>query len=243
MSTKLNTAYIIQTMNQRLGGSRRSVELTEADYTESIEQALDLWNEYRTRIEYKTTENIITSEDAPFSVALADCVIGVRAVYFLIPYYDVVGGLSIFELTEKLAITRLGIRDIAMTRSAWDQYRQVRGVQPRWHYVEDEDIKKIVFFAPSGPYTAGYELFVPFTDPSQIKSERDSSFLKLVEGYARNILAEIRGKFGNQVLGPGGQTVQLNADRQIDKGDKLIEEVTEKLKTSRPNVSVPQRIG
>jgi len=243
MSTKLNTAYITQTLTQRLGGSRRSVELTEADYTEAIEQSLDLWNEYRTRTEFHRQDNIITRENEPFAITLDSCVIGVRRVYFLIPYYDIVSGLSIFELTEKLTITRLGIKDIALTRSYWDQYRVIRGVQPQWHYDKESDPHKLVFYAPSGPYSAGYELYVPFTDPTQIESDRDSTFLKLCEGHARLILAEIRGKFGNQVLGPGGKQVALNADRQITRGEKLIEEVTERLRSSRPNMPVPQRIG
>ena len=243
MSTKLNTAYIQQTINQRLGVSRRSVELTEADITEAIEQSLDLWNEYRSRVEFKRQDNIITRENEPFSVVLDACVLAVRRVYFLIPYYDIVSGLSIFELTEKLTITRLGIKDIALTRSYWDTYRQIRGVQPTWHFDKESNPQKIVFFAPSGPYSAGYELLLPFTEPTQIEIDRDSTFLKLCEGHARLILAEIRGKFGNQVLGPGGKTVALNADRQIDRGEKLIEEVKERLQVSRPNVSVPIRIG
>jgi hypothetical protein len=243
MSSKLNTAYIVKVINQRLGVSRRSVELTEDDVAEAIEQSLDLWNEYRSRVEFHRQDNIITREDEPFSVTLDDCVIGVRRVYFLIPYYDIVSGLSIFELTEKLTITRLGIRDIALSRSNWDMYRQIRGVQPEWHFDKESDPHKIVFYAPSGPYTAGYELLLPFTDPSQIEGDRDSTFLKLCEGHARLILAEIRGKFGNQVLGPDGKTVALNAERQIEKGEKLIEDVTERLKTSRPNMPVPQRIG
>jgi len=243
MSTKLNTAYIVQTISQRLGISRRSVELVEADITEAIEQSLDLWNEYRSRIEYHRQDNILTRENEPFSVTLDDCVIGVRRVYFLVPYYDVASGLSIFELTEKLTITRLGVKDLALARSYWDQYRQIRGVQPKWHFDKESDPHKLVFYAPSGPYSAGYELYVPFTDPTQIEGDRDSSFLKLCEGHARLILAEIRGKFGNQVLGPGGKQVQLNAERQIDKGEKLIEDITNILKTSRPNMPVPIRIG
>jgi hypothetical protein len=243
MSTKLNTAYITQTIYQRLGGSRRSVELTEADYTEAIEQSLDLWNEYRSRVEFHRQDNIVTSENAPFSVVLDSCVLGVRRVYFLVPYYAVTSGISIFELTEKLTITRLGIKDIALTRSAWDMYRQVRGVQPHWHFDKESDPQKLVFFAPSGPYSAGYELLVPFTDPTQIEKDRDSAFLKLCEGHARLILSDIRGKFGNQVLGPGGKTVALNAERQVTRGEALIEEVTNMLKTSRPNMPVPSRIG
>lgn len=243
MSMKLNTAYVSQTLYQRLGGSRRSVELTESDYTESIEQSLDLWNEYRSRTEFHRADNIVTRESAPYSVVLDSCVLGVRRVYFLIPYYDIVAGLSIFELTEKLSITRLGIKDIALSRSNWEMYRQIRGVEPHWHFDRESDPHKLVFYAPSGPYSAGYELLLPFTDPTQIETDRDSSFLKLCEGHARLILAEIRGKYGATVLGPGGKSVALNADRQIARGEKLIEEVTERLKVSRPNVSVPQRIG
>jgi hypothetical protein len=243
MSDKLNTAYIVKTIRQRLGASRRAVELTEDDIVEAIEQSLDLWNEYRTRIEFHREDNIVTRENEPYAVTRDSCVIGVRTCYFLIPYYDVASGLTIFELTEKLTITRLGISDIALTRSAWETYRQVRGIEPQWHFDKESTPHKLVFFAPSGPYTAGYELYVPFTDPVQIESDRDATFLRLCEGYSRLILAEIRGKFGNQVLGPGGKTVALNADRQVERGEKLIDEVTERLKISRPNMAVPYRIG
>lgn len=243
MSSKLTTAYVVSAMNQRFGGSRRSVELTEDDYANAMEQSLDLWNEYRMRVEYNRQDNIATTENTPYEIEVDDDVIGVRRVYFLIPYQAVVSGLSIFELTEKLTVTRLGIKDIALTRSYWDQYRQIRGVQPQWHFDKEADPHRIVFYAPSGPYTAGYELYVPFTSPTQIEKDRDSTFLKLVEGHARLILAEIRGKFGGQVLSPGGGTVALNADRQITRGEALIEEVTTVLRASRPNMPVPMRIG
>jgi len=243
MSSKLTTAYVVSAMQQRLGGSRRSVELVEDDYTNAMEQALDTWNEYRMRIDFMRQDNVATAENTAYEIELDEDVIGVRRVYFLIPYQAVVSGLSIFELTEKLTITRLGIKDIALTRSYWDQYRQVRGVEPKWHFDKDSDPKKIAFYAPSGPYTAGIELFLPFTSPTQIEKDRDSTYLKLVEGYSRLILAEIRGKFGGQVLAPGGGSVALNADRQVTRGEALIDEVTNTLRASRPNMPVPMRIG
>lgn len=243
MSSKLTTAYVVSNMNTRLGGSRRSVELTEEDYTNAMEQALDLWNEFRMRTTFHRQDNIITAESSGYSVDVDDDVIGVRRVYFLIPYQAVVSGLSIFELTEKLTITRMGIQDIALTRSYWDQYRQIRGVEPQWHFDKDSDPKKIWFYAPSGPYTAGFELYVPFSAPTQIEKDRDSTFMKLVEGYSRMILGEIRSKFGNQVLSPGGGSVQLNGQWELDRGTKLIDEVTEVLRASRPNSPVPIRIG
>lgn len=241
MSDKLNTAYVSATMRQRLGGSRRSVELTEDDYVEAIEQALDLWNQYRSRTEFHRQDNVTTAEAAPYSIALDSCVIGVRNVQFLVPYNESVASLNIFELTEKLAITRLGVKDIALTRTAWKMYRGVRGVEPRWHFDAESDPKKLVFFAPGGPYTVGYELILPFTDPVQIEQDRDNMFLKACEGYCRRILGEIRGKFGNNVLGPDGRSVQLDADFQRTQAEKLITEVEDLLKISRPNAPVPFR--
>jgi len=240
MSDKLNTAYVVKTMQQRLGISRRSVEVKEDDIVEAVEQALDKWNEYRSRIEYHTVRNVLTRENEPFSVSVDSCAIGVRAVYFLVPYYDVASGLTIFELTEKLTISRLGMRDIALSRSTWENYRRVRGVDPHWHFDQtDPQDKRIVFYAPSGPFDAGYELQLPFTNPEQIEKTRDSHFLSMVEGYTRRILAEIRGKFGGQVLGPGGKTVQLDSDKQMQMADKMLEDGEMKLRLSRPNLPVP----
>lgn len=240
MSDKLNTAYIVRTMQQRLGISRRSVEIKEDDVVEAIEQALDKWNEYRSRIEYSVVHNVLTRENEPFSVSVDSCVIGVRTVYFLVPYYDVSSGLTIFELTEKLTISRLGLRDIALSRSTWENYRRVRGVEPHWHFDQtDTSAKKIVFYSPSGPFDAGYELQVPYTNPVQIEVDRDSHFLTLTEGFTRRILAEIRGKFGGQVLGPGGKMVQLDSDKQMAMADKMIEDSELKLRLSRPNLPVP----
>ncbi len=239
MSDKLNAAYIQKAIEQRLGKSRRSVELSEEDYLEAISQALDLWNEYRSRVEYHRVDEVITTEGQCVSVPLDSCCIGVRTCFFLVPYYDVASGLTIFELAEKLAITRLGIQDIALTRSTWENYRRVRGVEPNWHLDRESDPRKLVFYAPSGPYTVGYELLYPYTDASQIEADRDATFLRLVEGYCRRILGEIRGKFGATVLGPGGSSVALNADRQMQEGDRLVQEVTETLKTSRPTMAMP----
>lgn len=240
MSDKLNTAYVVRTMQRRLGISRRAVEVTEDDVVEAIEEALDLWNEFRTRIEYGLAQNVLTRENEPFSVAIDSCVMGVRYVYFLVPYYDVTGGLTVFELTEKLTISRLGITDIALSRSSWENYRRIRGVEPHYHFDKsDPQNKKLVFYAPSGPFDAGYELQVPYTNPVQIEKDRDSSFLRLVEGYTRRILSEIRGKFGGEVLGPGGKTVRLDADKQSQLSEKMIEDVTNTLRVSRPNLPVP----
>lgn len=240
MSDKLNTAYIVKTMQQRLGISRRSVEVTEDDVVEAIEQALDKWNEYRSRIEYHYESNIITRENEPYSIALDSCVSGIRTVYFLVPYYDIASGLTIFELTEKLTISRLGLRDIALSRSTWENYRRVRGVDPNWHFdSSDPSNKKLVFYAPTGPFDAGYELYMPYTNPVQIERDRDSHFLSMVEGFTRRILAEIRGKFGGQVLGPGGKMVQLDSDKQLQLADKLLEDGEMKLRLSRPNLPVP----
>lgn len=239
MSDKLSTAYIKRTMDQRLGVSRRGVELTEDDYVEAVEQALDVWNQYRSRIEYKKLDSIVTSEAAPVSVAVDDAAFGVRAVYFLLPYADVASSLTIFELAEKLALTRLGVKDIALTRSAWENYRRVRGVEPSWHFNKEASPRTLVFYVPTGPYDVGYELLFPFTMASQIKKDRDSTFLKLVEGYSRRILVEIRGKFGGQVRSPGGGSFSLNADYQAQESSKLIEEVETALSASRTTMPVP----
>lgn len=229
-------------MQRRLGLGRRGVELLDAHFTEAIEQTLDLWNEFRSRVTYNRAQSVITRENEPYSINLEDECLGVRAVYFLVPYYDIASGLSIFELTEMLTITKLGVKDIALSRSAWESYRRIRGVEPSWHFDENSSPKKVVFYAPSGPYNAGYELLYPYTDPTQIKPDRDALFLRGVEAFTRFILAEIRGKFGGAVIAPGGGSFKLNSDMQYQRAEKILEEVRETLKASRPNMATPQYV-
>ena len=239
MSSKLTLAYVKSTMEQRLGISRRSVELKDADYEQAMEQSLDLWNEYRSRVECHRATGVTTTENNPYTVTLTEDCLGIRACYFLVPYYDVASGLTIFELAEKLAITRLGIKDIALTRSTWESYKRVRGVDPSWQFIVEGSTRKLVVFAPAGPYDMGYEPIYAYTAATQIEIDRDATFLRLIEGYTRLILAEIRGKFGGQVMAPGGGQFNLNADRQIQKGEELIAAVRETLSMSRPSRPVP----
>jgi len=242
VSAKLTTVYMTGAMERRLGYGRRGVELLAEHFGEAISQALDLWNEFRSRVVYGRAQSVITRESEPYSIDLDDDCLGCRAVFFLVPYYDVAGGLTVFELTEQLTITKLGIKDIALSRSAWENYRRVRGVEPSWHVDEESSPRKLVFYAPSGPYDAGYELLYPWTDPVQIKADRDALFLRAVEGFVRYVLAEIRGKFGGTVIAPGGGSFKLNSDMQYQRAEKILEEVRETLRASRPNMATPQWI-
>jgi len=242
VSASLTFDSVKQRIQARLGATCRTVELTDDQWHEAVNQALELWTMYESKVTYNRVENVITSEQQPFFVELPTDANykGVRAVYFLVPYWAVTGGFTIFELMEKMTLTRMNVGGLSLARSSWEMYRKVRGVDPTWH--EDKASNRLYLYAPSGPFEAGYELLFKYTDPVDIPLGRDSLFLKAVEGYARSMLGEIRGKFGGAVLAPGGGTFNLDSDYQRTRGETLITEVTERLNVGRTSGPVPFRM-
>jgi hypothetical protein len=240
MSQALSPANVKSAILTRLGSSCRTVEITDAVLQECITNAMRFWNQYESKVEYKRESGISTAEGLPHSVALPTDVHykGIRAVYFLVPYFAVTGGVTIFELLEKMTITRMDLHGLAFARSAWENYRRIRGVDPTWH--EDKDAHKLVFYAPCGPLEVGYELLWAYEDPTEIPLSRDYMFLQAVEAFCRLILAEIRGKFGGQVLAPGGGSFQLDAEYQRTRGAELLKEIQDKLATARPTMPLPE---
>ena len=242
MSADLTFDNIKSRIQARLGATCRTVELSDDQWQEAINQALELWTMYESKVTYHHAENVVTSEQQPFYVDLPedDSYKGVRTVYFLVPYWAVTGGYTIFELLEKMTITRMNVGGLSLARSAWEMYRRVRGVDPTWH--EDKERHRLYLYAPSGPFEAGYELLYKYTSPEEIPLGRDSLFMKAVEGYARLILGDIRGKFGGTVLAPGGGSFNLDADYQRTRGAELITEATERLNVGRTSGPVPFRM-
>jgi hypothetical protein len=242
VSDKLTFDFIKDRVRTRLGASCRSVEIDDAAWRDSIEQAIDLWNQFESLVKYFKQLNIVTSQQQPFFLQIATdpTFKGVRTVYFLVPYWAVTGGYTIFELLEKMTLTRMNVGGLALARSTWEMYRRVRGVDPTWHY--DKGSNRLYFYGPSGPFDAGYELLYAYTDATEIPQGRDYLFLKAVEGFTRGILGEIRGKFGGQVLAPGGGSFQLDADFQRARSKELIDEVTERLNVGRTSMPVPFRM-
>jgi hypothetical protein len=241
VSAKLTFDFIKERVAGRLGSACRTVEISDDNWRDSIEQAIDLWNQYESLVKYFKQTGIVTSEQQPFYIQLADdsTFKGVRTVYFLVPYWAVTGGYTIFELLEKMTLTRMNVGGLALARSTWEMYRRVRGVDPTWHY--DKASNRLYLYAPSGPFDAGYELLYAYTESTEIPQGRDYLFLKAVEGFTRMILGEIRGKFGGQVLAPGGGSFQLDADYQRNRGKELIDMVTERLNVGRTSAPVPFR--
>lgn len=242
MSGSLDFDTIKSRIQSRLGASCRTVELSDDQFHEAINQALELWTMYESKVEYHRAENVITSEQQPFFLELPtdESYKGVRAVYFLVPYWAVTGGYTIFELMEKMTLTRMNVGGLSLARSSWEMYRKIRGVDPTWH--EDKKTNRLYLYAPSGPFEAGYELLFKYTDPEEIPLGRDSLFMKVVEGYSRLMLGEIRGKFGGSVLSPGGGSFNLDADHQRTRGQQLVDEATERLSVGRTSGPVPFRM-
>lgn len=233
----------------RLGGGRRIIEFAEqgasGEYdslSECIQQALDLFNAYVSRTE---TGHLAAVADIQKVVDLADDpdLLRVVRVDFARPQTTFPGVTEDpFTLTTKLQgglvggyggvrgrmapAGRIGYEDIAF----WQQHREaigrISGTEPEWLW--DENNRKLALYMPNGPYDVTYLKSYPHTLAS-LPRNYESLFLKAVEGYARQLLADIRGKFGQQVPGPTGGT-ETDADQLRSRGQDLVREVEEHMR-------------
>lgn len=237
-------------IKSRLGAGRRILEFSEqsasGEYdhlSEAIQTALDLFNKYIFRLE---AVHLDESADENKSIDLSsdDELLCVARVEFLRPSDSVVSGEDVFSLTARIqgggfnygggygsgygkmdAAGRVGYGDIAFYRNQSEAIQRLTGTDPDWLW--DGNQKKLVLSMPGGGYEVTYWKSYPHTLAS-LPSNYIHDFLKVAEGYARQILAEIRGKFGSQIPGPTGGT-QTDADTQRQRGEALVQEVEERL--------------
>lgn len=236
----------------RLGGGRRVLEFARTtasgeydSLSEAIQQALDLFNKYVFRTEFAFIAEADTSGKTAMSIDFDDDeLLRVVRVDFTKPSETTVNADDVFGLANRIQgggyylggyggrqgrmapAGRYGFGDVAF----WKQQKEAVGRQtsqePDWLW--DEHNRRLALYIPLGPYEITYEKAYPHTLAS-LPRNYEADFLKLTEGYARLILADIRGKFGGQIPGATGG-VETDAQTQRDRGQQLVEQVEERLR-------------
>ena len=90
---------------------------------------------------------------------------------------------------------------------------------------------KLYIFIPSSSWHFTYEIAYEY-ELEEVPKGYQQLLRQAAEGFARQILADIRGKYGNAI--PGATTdIQIDGARQAELGQKLIDEVKTRLSDIR----------
>lgn len=235
----------------RLGGGRRTIEMTDDHWCEAIRQAMDLINTYVYRPEWAyigetSDENtVIHFDDIDNYPGEYDAnVRGIVRVLFKNPnagntvnledpfqlYGRMIAGGSAYGgggFGRMAASGRFGFGDIAF----WNQHSEAVSRQannePDWLW--DQTNRQLAINLPSQVATEITYLKAYSYTPANLPTGYFNYFLKALEGYGRLILSDIRGKFGGSIPGPTG-TTETDAQTQQQKGENLIREVEETMR-------------
>ena len=224
----------------RLGAGRRVIEFSTPTNCnpdaydplgEAMQQALDLINTFRNKTIPEFLSNV-TEEHVKVELADDELLLRVTDVQFTRTRADNYNNMDEFALTNRTIIgrnysgrqggygsSRVGnsanIIELSMQREA---VQRAFGLEPDWHW--DDDNKRLAIYCPGGPYDITYFKSYNYTRET-LPEGFSSHFLKAAEGYARIILADIRGKFGAMIPGPtGGSSVESAEQRQ--RGETLV---------------------
>lgn len=237
-----------QRIKSRLGAGRRILEFSEQTssgefdhLSEAIQQALDLFNKYLFRVEPIFIEE--TSEtNKTVDLSGDDELLSVVRVDFTKPSENLQQNEDVFTLAARMQgggyyggyggrmgrmapAGRYGFGDIAFWKQHDEAVNRITSNDPDWLW--DEFNRTLVLAMPQGNYEITYWKAYPYT-LANLPNNYVHDFLRAAEGYARIILAEIRGKFGQQIPGPTGGAV-TDAAEMRSAGDQMIRQVEERL--------------
>lgn len=229
--TPLVEQDVIDIVKRRMGHPQVVVELEEADYQDALDFALRFYSRIKPLKINRSTSNVLaggqyiqlTDEE------LTDLIDVVACDYIpLFKGYQSFGGLIDQPGIIFGNYTKTGASRYLQSMQMLEMNAQTLGFDGDWVYVESDG--RIYFTPPVKQVEVKYVLTkvrtvatIPYVD--------EDLFMKLVESYSRDKLADIRGKMKN-IPSPAGEIV-LDADEQRAKAESLRVEVEEKLKAER----------
>ena len=225
MSTETFTTGLKDWIKSRLGYPEVEVELTDTNLDTAITDAIDLFNHYTT----VRVPAVARSQVGSVTIQLDAGAKGILYCKALMPQelrdYT---SMNIFELMFRMVWPRMPIGDWLFYRSQFKLYQRARGREFGWQF--DETTKKLYLDCWGGPWDIVYIVGMPVTagDFETGKAAYVDVLKKAVLGYAKGILAEIRGKF-TSVPAPGGQ-LMTNAQQLATDSAKLITEAETTIK-------------
>ena len=198
---------VIDYIRRRLGYGVVDVELTDDHFQDCIGDALRLFNRYMMTM----VSNVLKNQSGNVVISLPDTVTGVYYMTFLLPdELREVERMTIFEIIYRMAYPPMELGQWYMLKSFYEMYTRIRGTEPDWRYESGEH--KVYADCWNGPFDVFYITSRDLTVEEILTGNRRKwapDFLDLCLVTAKEILVQIRGKFGN-VPAPAG-ALTLNA--------------------------------
>jgi len=231
-----NQSAVIDYIRRRLGYGVVDVELTDDHFDDCIGDALRLFNRYLMTM----TNNVLRSQSGNVVVDLPNTVTGVYYLTFLLPDAErEVERMTIFEIIYRMAYPPMELGQWFMLKAFYEMYTRIRGTEPDWRY--DPSEHKLYCDCWNGPFDIFYITSRDLTVDEILMGNRRKwaqEFLDLCVATAKEILAAIRGKFGN-VPAPAGALV-LNADKLAAEADAKRTVIEAKLTSMMKAYYLPQ---
>jgi len=222
--------YIFDWVKKKLGDPTVNVELDETQIKHCIDDVIELFQKYRPKEYYQGT---ILSEgyhlvDAP------DGSMGVLGVEFNRYESELGSGLEdVFNPFYFISYGGMGGVDIQTYHlmKHWIEVMQrTFGTEEGYELLDDGR----VFISVPGEYKVSIMWAMPWTGLEDLHRPYQHLFLNLVLAKSRQVLGQIRGKYGQGVPGAGGQ-VQLDGEYQRQKGQEDETKYTDELMRISPH--------
>lgn len=217
-----------------LGHPTIGVELEDNHIDLATDQALRLFNRYF----FKLEPHVVYEQYGDVAIDLGEDAQGVVDVKVMFPETQrIYAQMNIFEIMYRMVFPRLPIGQWYELRSFYEMYQRVRGTEPDWYL--DEFSKKLYVDCWSGPYDVFYVVSkeLDLTSLGNGKGMYWERFLEAALAYSKQILARIRGRFGDSVPAPGGM---LASDASVLRDEARAEiEKTEAFLKSASRVFAP----
>ena len=191
-----------------LGAPAINVELEDTNIDVAIDQALRLFGHYfysiEPRVDYDQTGDVV--------INLGERAQGVFGVQFMFPQSDrVVSQMNIFEIMYRMVFPRLPVGYWYELKTWYEMYQRVRGTEPDFWY--DQTSHMLFCDCWSGPYdvVTGVTVALTLDTLAARQGMYWDRFLEACLAYSKQILARIRGRFGDSIPTPGGQLMSDSA--------------------------------
>lgn len=181
-----------------------------------------------------TRYQLVTRPERPLQV------VGVARVDFIEPYNSYGMGATGFGLTQNLTGVTIppilsasagGAGEIIEFMQWRKSFQRVTSRKPNWKY---DDLTQTILISNPVNYHA-CALVTVMRDFAAVRIQHKELLKNLALANARISLGDVRSKFG-EIRGPGMQSVGLNGDGLITRGDKDLEKYTTELKAIRPRL-------
>lgn len=224
---KFNEQYVIDWVKKKLGDPVICVELEETQLTQIIDDVLELFQKYQPKIYIQPYE----AARGHHMMALPhDDTIGLVDIEFIrsdYQSYESIEGALLYDPFYFLSaggITGVDVQTYDLVRHWTEVIAREFGAEEGYLMLDDGR----VFIQCPGQMRVTLYWAEPYEGICDVKRPYQQIFLNLALAKSRQVLANIRGKFGQGVPGAGGG-ITLDAAEQRQRGEAEEEKYTDEL--------------